>query len=272
MGSRTFADIPRHVHAATGILTQRFLRRGPSISRLFDMVAIESVLYQIFLVETDLWTNPTASDGGLEVDFWLQAEKLLNHLTLSPDQSIALDSPVLGIPVSLFRLALALRQQYRSPSPLACEEIRTEVEAWEAILFCNPTSESCCGSTEETLDSNQRYNNDTTSLFIIVVSLLLEQVLHPDMCVGPPIPASQGCWQITKAMDILRHYESDQGWAKYFIANWPVYTLGFFLTNDEDKVLLSEDMQRRWDETRFAQVRRFRSDLDTTWGLYSHPV
>jgi len=266
MGLGTYTDIPMHVDAATRILTMRLLNGYMTIDHLFDRLAVESVLYQIFLVTTGLWTQPPGEDYDFDAEFWHRAEGLLDRSTFFPGRSTSFNSPVLGVPVSLFRLALTLRQQYRTgfaPDMDALRHIRDEVEDCEVVLLCKQDAES--QMENETLTDEEVYYRDSRCLYTLIVSLLLEQLSRCDISTGPPLPESSDSWQVRRAIRILRRHAHADGWSRCFIGNWPVYTLGVFMRAPEDQEVIRADLQRRWELTKFAQVHRFRGDLETIW-------
>lgn len=274
MGRGTYTDIPRHVNAATRILTMRLFNGPLSISRSFDRLAVESVLYQIFLVTTGLWSDQIPLDYDFDARFWLQAEKLLDQSKLFPGRSNSLNSPVLGVPVTLFRLALSLKQRYQSPfrqDQATLDQLRSELEEWEALVLCG--HELDCLSEYEQPNRQHRFYQDAGYLYILIASLLLDQLTgnenqnedNGQSRAEPPRPAPIESWQIRKATQILRRYQHDDEWKLCFIGNWPVYTLGFFMSRSEDVQLVRDDMHRRWNLTRFAQLARFINDLEASF-------
>lgn len=243
------------------IIALRLLDRPMGIDRLFDFLAVESVLYHIFHMTTGLWTELSGPNYDSYIDFWYQAENLLDRSSFTT-ASRRLDSPVIGIPIALFRLALLLRQQRRNSLPLTMDmqSIRSEVLGYEMMLFGSQELQS----TSDNLAIPEEYYKDARSLYAIIVSLLWKQML-PHSEPGPPLEVSVDCWQIRQAIQVFKKYEHDDGWARCFIGNWPTYTLGFFMSAAEDKEVIQAEMQRRWDLTKFAQVNRYIGDLQGTW-------
>src|ERR1700712_2090611 len=115
MGRGTYTDIPRHVNAAIRILRLRLMDRPFSIDRPFDRLAVESVLYQIFLVTMGSWSHPAQLDYQFDAGFWLRAENVLAQSMLFPGPSILTNSPVLGVPLAIFKLVLSIKQLRQSP-------------------------------------------------------------------------------------------------------------------------------------------------------------
>ncbi|KAJ3533901.1 hypothetical protein NM208_g7776 [Fusarium decemcellulare] len=264
----TEIDCPQHVHAAARILTLRLLRRPVGIGRLFDRLAIESVMYQMFGMMTGLWSDSTQADYKFDLSFWEGAEKLLGRSTLLPGASRGFDSPVLGIPVSLFRTVLSLRQYFRSggsPDPQNLSRVQADVSAWEAQVLSDQSL--LPGSPPETEGPNPRekYVEDACYLFAMVASLLLEQISQSDIVPRLPMMVSRDCWQARLGMQILEQNAYDERWTRSFIANWPIYTLGLFLESDADRKSIQVEFRRRWDLTKFTQVTHFRCDLEDIW-------
>lgn len=271
MGRGTLADIPQHVNAAVRILRLRLLGRPQSISRPFDRLAVESVLYQIFLVTTGSWSEPIELDDQFDSEFWLQAEMLLDRSTLFPNRSMSFNSPVLGIPFTLFKLALAIKQLYQHPSgldPHVLEQYRTELGNWEAAVLLDQDLD--CLGVDETLNRAHQIYKDATYLYILNASMLIEQLSIAKPTIGPPQVHPVSSWQVIKAREILRGHQHDGEWARCFIGNWPVYTLGFFMSTCDDIEIIRSDLQSRWELMKFSQIARFREDLEQTWARRGH--
>ena len=269
MGRGTYSDIPRHVNAATRILTMRLLEGQIQIKRLFDRLAIESLLYQIFLATTGLWLDPVGLDYEFNAEFWFRAEDLLERSTFFPDQPRSVNSPVLGVPVSLFRLTLSLKQQLQCPfrrDQDTIDQLRGEVEMWEAALLCNRELDVELFPGDAVKNRQQSYYRDALYLFAVIASVMFEQLsLEVDVADGLPMAMPSDCWQVAKAVQILEARRNDDGWASCYMGNWPTYTLGFFMSSAEHIDLIRSELQRRWDLVKFSQVARFRNDLEQTW-------
>jgi hypothetical protein len=266
MGRGTYTDIPRHVNAAIRILTLRLLERPKQISRPFDRLAVESVLYQVFLVTTGSWSNPIDIEYRFDSHFWLQAEKLLAHSTLFPNRSMSFNSPVLGIPFTLFRLALSIRQLYQDPHGVdlqILEEYKADLGNWEGAVLCDQDLD--CVDPDETPNCAHQVYKDAAYLYILNASMLIEQLSQGLAKPGPPQAHQVDSWQLNKAREILLAHQDDDEWARCFIGNWPAYTLGFFMSTPEDIDLVRCEMRRRWNFMQFGQVGRFTTDLETTW-------
>ncbi|KAF5552696.1 transcriptional regulatory [Fusarium mexicanum] len=132
LGWGTRSDIAQHVTAATRIVTLRLLDKPAGIQRLFDRLAVESVIYQQFLLSTGLWSESSQCDFVFDPDFWNGVEKLLDRSTLLSGAPWNVESPVLGVPLSFFRTAMILRECYRSGvslEPEVLSRIRDEISS-----------------------------------------------------------------------------------------------------------------------------------------------
>ena len=262
MGRGTYGDIPFHLAAATKIIQLRFMNNPTVVlDRLFDRLAVESVMYQIFLVSTGLWTgDPTHANYRYDPHFWLQCEALLARSTLFPGQPAASNSPVLGVPCALFKLILSIKQLLSSPllyDEDTVKHLKSEVAYWEAALTLQ----------NEQAKRDRTICDDATLLYILIASLLCEQLSTSRelLFTGLPQPASSPSWQLQALAEILQRRHMDDEWGRCFVANWPVYTAGFFVTDLHHIGLVREDLSGRWARSNFAQVARYKNDLETTW-------
>ncbi|ETN43748.1 uncharacterized protein HMPREF1541_02907 [Cyphellophora europaea CBS 101466] len=274
LGLTTFSDIPRHVEAAIQLLRLRFFTgHDGAIRRPFDRIAIESVLYQVFLTAMGSWCQRIEQDFHFDAEFWLQAEKLLAQSTLFPSEPATVNSPVLGVPMSLFRLVLSIKQIYQGPNRQDQETInhlRDELDEWEAMVLRNDDLDLAASRSEL---SHYEIYKDAAFLYILAASLLLDQAdefLFDGTEILEPRPSSS--WQVAKMIQILQDHAEDYEWAKCFIGNWPLYTIGFFMETQDEIELVRADLQRRWDISGFSQVARFRGELETAWAGRAAPA
>lgn len=239
----------------------------------FDHLALESVLYQMFLTSTVLWSDD-APLAEFDLEFWLKAEQLLDASVMFPNKPNSINSPVLGVPIALFRLAIQTKQACQHPglqSVIEMERLYDEIREWEAIVLGPHGVE--LAPKDDAFGRQQTYYDGATHLYILVVSLLFEQVQR--LLETGSVPESQvtrlpetvprHTWQVQKALRILSHFGHDDDWASSYIGNWPIYTLGFFLDNTSDINLIQNEMDRRWSMTKFMQISRFRNDLEAAW-------
>lgn len=261
------------------VLTLRFFKLPLTVLQPFDRLAIESVLYQMFLTSTVLWSDE-APLTEFDLQFWLQAEERLEQSVMFPGKPTSMNSPVLGVPVALFRLAIQAKHAYQHPElqdDSSLELLRLDVEKWESAVLSNqtidPLAEGDFGSRQQT------YYEGASYLYVLIISLLLEQASKtpeydaqstPHQC-HLPEAVPHHTWQIQKALDILRAFKDDDEWSSCYIGNWSIYTLGFCLTDSEDIELIRDEMNRRWAFTKFMQIPRFHNDLETSWNVRGQP-
>ena len=232
------------------------------ITRPFDRLAVESVLYQIFLVTTNHWSRHSRKhDFVFDVKFWLDCEALLTRSTMFPGRSTSCNSPVLGIPIPLFKLNLTIKRMCDNLKLLTAEtlaHLQHDTSYWEAALTLG--REHCV--------VQRSLCDDATFLYILIASLLTEQLGHclKDEGASPPCSVSSNKWQLGGMLEILRRRHNDGGWHRTFVANWPVYSVGIFVRSPEDRTLVREAMRRRWARSNIYMCSRYMQDLEFFWG------
>lgn len=267
LGWGTHSDVAQHVNAATRIVTLRLLDKPAGIQRLFDRLALESVIYQQFLLSTGLWSESSQSDFVFDPDFWDSVEKLLDRSSLLSGAPWNVESPVLGVPLSFFRTAIILRECYRSGvslDPAVFSQIQQEVQFWEAQL-CDPDSESIYTSTDTVRKIPSLKIRDETYLYALVASLLLEEISESGSRGTMPSVVSRDKWQIKLFLRILKSHQGSREWARSYAGNWPAYTLGVFVSSPEDRLVVKEDLEASWEVTRMTYALRYCRDLDIIW-------
>jgi hypothetical protein len=231
----------------------------------------------MFLTSTVHWSDP-APLTEFDLRFWIQAEDLLERSAMFPGPR-SLNSPVLGVPVALFRLAIQAKEAYQHPQQydeVALARLRREIEVWEGIVLSNGRIDTLVDGHSPS--TQQTYYEGASYLYVLIISLLLEQIEQNSWWHGPQIPphnqlpnaVPRDAWQIRKALFILQQFESDDDWCNCYIGNWSVYTLGFFLSDPKDIALVRNEMKRRWESTKFIQAARFHEDLEKAWEQRSH--
>lgn len=253
------------------IVTIRYFNTPAAISRTFDKLVLESVLFSMFLVSIGLWSDEYNPHNTFDPAFWLRAEEWLNQINIFPTPSPGTNSPVIGVPVALLKLLILVRQ-LRHDLLLAdvhlLRDLKREVSSWERSILCAPSLE---GSVDDELEDPQsQITRDSSSLYVISASILTEQILAGDSSTTAPSAHDPDCWKLRRARSILRKYQDNEMWSRFFTSSVPVYTIGFFMTRNEDINLVRQDLQRRWDFTRFGFILRERSDLEATWARRGH--
>lgn len=248
------------------IVTLRYFSTPAAISRPFDRLVLESVLFSMFLVSIGLWSNEYNPNNTFDPAFWLRAEQLLNEMNIFPTPSPGANSPVIGVPVGLLKLLLLVRQ-LRHDLLIAdvhmLRDLNLEVMSWERSILCASDLEG--SEVDEPEDLQSQITRDSSALFVIIASILTEQILTGDSNTTAPSVRHADCWKLRHATKILRKYQDNETWSRFFTSSVTVYTIGFFMTRNEDINLVRQDLQRRWDLTKFGFILRYRSDLEATW-------
>lgn len=280
-GHGTYADIPGHLKAASRILESRILHPATGTTtteteRLFDIVSTESVLYHTFHATVGLWTDSSDdadSDCPFDLNFWKRAESYLSgpDTFLDATDSRGFTSPVLGVSPSLSRLALQLRQLYRNTLEISnidlqeLQELQEEVAHWERALLLQSEFGTGLEGCRRPESVREEFHRDATALYTLVVSFLFTKLLesqHDDFCC---IDTASNRWQLKKAIEVVQRNKSNDGWMRCYVGNWPIYTLGFFMPDPEERTVMTDDLQRRWQLTKMAQSRRFLDDIESAW-------
>jgi hypothetical protein len=135
--------------------------------------------------------------------------------------------------------------------------LQSEVSYWEAAITLG----------QERSTVQRSLCDDATFLYILIASLLVEQLTKHIKHGGqePPHPEPISCWQLGGMLKILRRRHDDEGWHRTFVANWPVYTVGLFVSTVHDVVLVRNTMERRWRRLNIYMVSRYIRDLEIFW-------
>ncbi|CAH0050793.1 unnamed protein product [Clonostachys solani] len=264
----TNCDIPQHIQAGIRLLTLHVLNKPLAVSRLFDRLSLESVMYAVFISTASLWSDSTGSHFTFDNVFWNRAEQVLGQTNFFPENSGSSDSPVLGVSVSLFRIALSLRHIFRTgilPEPSELQRLQHDVADWEGLLLEDQNLLNYLPDDPQGRDFQEDYHKTAIHLFTLVTSLLLGQILRGGVLAGLPQTISRGSWQMSLAIQIVEKYANDRVWATCFIVQWPIYTLGVLMELPEDRQLIRKQLQQSCDVTSFAQVARYSYDLETIW-------
>ncbi|KAK5044729.1 hypothetical protein LTR84_010503 [Exophiala bonariae] len=268
-GQETHKDTPRHINAAVKIVALRHFNIPAAISSPFDRLVLESVLLSMFLTSMGLWSEEFNTNGTFDLAFWLAAERLLAQESKPLTVKAGINAPVLGVPVALLKLLLLVRQirpQRELADQAKLRDLKLEISQWEAHLIGQSLDSRFPPKGEITVGPpNTRIVQDSSTLFIIVASILMEQILVGDANDTCPSTRDQDCWRKRYAMSILRTYQHDETWSRFFTTTMAVYTLGFFVSHSREIDLVRKDLQSRWDVTNFGHIIRYRRDLDAVW-------
>jgi hypothetical protein len=263
-GRGTTADMQRHVEAVTKLLFLRIQAAPSVIGRPFDRLGVECSLHQVFLVSMAIWTDRAAQK--LDLKFWTFTEALLDQSNLYLNKPEGFRTPIVGIPASLLRVSMVLRHQYRGVDQVdqaALDDIRPWVAFWEKKS--DQLANGIIGA-EKDMKASEKIRQDASHLYAVVISLVFSQLYHRGRpLAGHPEPAF-GCErQLKRAMAIVLDHREDDAWARYFMCDWAVYTLGLLASDPDDIENIRWDMQRRWEMSRSGQSMRYWNDLESMW-------
>ncbi|THX49331.1 hypothetical protein D6C76_02372 [Aureobasidium pullulans] len=241
MGHGTYDDIPVHLSAAIRLLDQQFFQADSAPTLMpSQLVTVESVIYQVFLVRMGLWSKPP-EEGRPRT--W--------------------NSPVLGVEFELYKVFLMIRKLWDSDRSTvdfkrAVHQLKTKITPWE--LTVGMQGKHCIEGDTEILSVTQ----DATALFVIGASLLVSQL--PGSIKGAiPLPFVIDDSRLLQAKSILKRRAGDQRWGRSHLPNYPLYVLGFFMRSDEDIALVRRDMQQRLQQMAWSMIDRFWRDLESVW-------
>jgi len=197
----------------------------------------------------------------VDAEFWLQAEKSLQVLTY-PDASLAANSPVLGIPLSLHKIILSIVQFCRDPCKDAqrLTQLKSEMKYWESMVIEDKALTSSTGAGD--------LCRHATMMYILSASLMLEWVPRSlDVKVFQPrnIRRSSNQWQVRKAMDILRCPSTREQWTNCYLGCWPTLIFGYAVDTKEDVALIRKDLEERWNCLQFTEVSLVMNELESVW-------
>lgn len=112
MGHGTYDDIPLHLSVAIRLLDHQFFQADSVLTlKPSQLVTVESVIYQVFLVRMSLWSKAPEEGQRLVFDpmFWLKCEALLLRSVPFPGTPRTWNSPVLGVEFELYKAFLMIR-------------------------------------------------------------------------------------------------------------------------------------------------------------------
>jgi hypothetical protein len=176
-------DASKHVAGAMHLLKLRYSSNNASSSlsmtRPFDRITAESVLYQAFLLSM---RRPFAVDFQIDHHFLASTEHILESPTFQ-DASSAANSPVLGVPLPLYRLILDVIHLGNSPNGVDAQtssKLKREMKYWETVAIevdddCrisqSPASTPCPPSPPH---QHPHPHPEALALYVLAGSLLLD--------------------------------------------------------------------------------------------------
>lgn len=279
IGDETHDDISIHVGAAVQVLARRFLQPGAELGfkRPVDRLVVESVIYQIFQLEMGFWSDDSGEGLAYQFDprFWLKCEGLLRGPSTSPELPNANTSPVLGIPMAIYKLMLMIRRLWTmNPKPPDFNHSLTRLEAelgsWERYGLLEHENESLFASCKPPIAvSSHSIVGHATIIMVTCASLLVHQLRRQPH--GSPVaPNDEESGELVdRIISILRYRKGDHQWTSCHVATYPIYVAGYFMRSEEEISLVRSEMQQRFEDLHWRQVSRFWDDLETVWRMRS---
>lgn len=288
-GPDTVNDAPKHVAGAIQLLTLRYNDTlfSAAVSSAYDRIMIESVLYQTFLLAL---RNPFSPSFHVDSFFLESTETLLASLTFW-EASVAANSPVLGIPVSFYRLLLDIVQLGNSPgeqNAAVGADLKGQMRQWEDLVLEIEESNEIPAATIV-----QEYCHwDAVALYTLAGSLLLDWIIELRESEAPtkgtgdspspspssslatdaasvseisPPPPPPPRWQLFRALSILRRPGRTESWTRCYLASWPTMVLGYAVDNHEDIGLIRQLLRSMREYLGYGEIERILADLEVAW-------
>jgi hypothetical protein len=275
IGDGTHDDISIHVSAAVQVLERRFLQSGTKLGLEcpVDRLVVESVLYQIFQLEMGFWSDVTGKGLAYQFDprFWLKCEGLLRGSSTTPGPIDASTSPVLGIPMAIYKFMLMIRRLWIiDPRPPeftnSLKQVETELASWKRYELLESENDNSLASCQSPMPaSSHSLVGHATLIMVTCASLLLHQIRG--QAHNPPSPPDdeEGGKMVDRIISILRSRKGDHQWTSCHVATYPIYVAGYFMRSEEEISLVRAEMQQRFEDLHWRQVSRFWEDLESVW-------
>ena len=275
MGNGTYDDTSTHVNAAVQVLERRFFQSAVTadLEQKTDRLVVESVIYQIFQLEMGFWSDNAGKNPAYQSDprFWLKCERLLRGSSTCPGLPDASTSPVLGIPMAIYKLMLMIRRLWimdSRPSGFynSLNQLGTELGKWTQYELLDTKNEDTLVSCQSPmLAPSHTIVGHATTIMVICASLLLNQ-LRGQLPGFPVAPANEECGgQADRIVSILRFRKGDHRWTSCHVGTYPIYVAGYFMRSEEEIGLVRVEMQQRFENLHWGQVSRYWEDLETVW-------
>ena len=262
-------DARKHVAGAMKLLNVRY-DGGASLcaARTFERVIAESVMYQALLLATRSPFNPYFN---IDSSFFSRTADILEP-GAHRDFTAANNSPVLGAPISLYRLimdTIDLHKNPRGPAPGELIRMRAEMGFWESLVV----NEGTPGFKSPLTNSLNIY---VVTLYILAASLLLEWVVcssanrsHVDVIAlrdqGYEGAGGGSSWQIDRAIAIVRKPEAFRVIARCFLASWPMQILGYAVGEEGDVATVRSMLKAMRARMGYGEIQRILEELEEIW-------
>jgi hypothetical protein len=257
--------------------------------RPMDRVAAESVLYQALLL---CIRRPFQFDFPLDPSFLDLMEETLQIPTFA-ELSPSRNSPVMGVPLALWRLIFNIAQVcilHVLPTVEELDALRTRVSYWEAMVA--PLSLECRPDPQSTT-----YSEHALFLFVLAASLYLSMVTQlidarrqrltagdelynnsfwpkrDDVAAAAAttpfagVPPHRGAMQeqLGRALDHLRAPAVLDKWKRCYLGLWPTLIFGHAVRHQDDVALIRSVLEAMQQYTGYGEVPRVLAELEIVW-------
>lgn len=222
--------------------------------------------------------KPFAPNFHVDEQFLDRSEHVLNTRKLIDILSEG-DSPVLGLPLPLYRLITDLIDFLNSPkhpSEAFVIRMREEIETWEGLVLVDDGAARYPSSMTS-------FHKDAVTLFVLGASLLLDYVAESSFSNHMSTPQvsrntqdrwnpqqqalSAPRWQVQRAFEILRRPAAYETWTRCFLGAWPMLILGYSVTSSEDISLIRGVLTQMVERMGYGEIQRILDDLEGVWTM-----
>lgn len=216
--------------------------------------------------------QPFASTFDIDPDYLSDTIEALESLPF-PDISVSANSPVLGVPATLYRLLLQIiRAVSTSGKTEVCTrlELKRAMKVWEDSLFAT-RSESC---------TDQAYS-EACELYILAGSLLSDLLI--EMPIEMVTPESSQCsfisnlfrrwdavsnfprWQVEQALHKFRSPHMRRYWTSCYLGSWLFLVFGHAVETEADEELIRDLLDSACRNLGYGELARHKTELETFW-------
>ncbi|KAF9885519.1 hypothetical protein FE257_012847 [Aspergillus nanangensis] len=253
-----------HVAGAMALINAR-LNHNPSslsITRAIDRVALESVIYQAFLLSTGRPLTPS---------FFIHPRCLSRIESLLEPAKSPQSSPILSLPLSLYRLIWDIVELCHDPTHTeerAIQHLALELARWEnSVLQSNPTASPNPKSAESRHACFQTLYVIAASILFgwISGSLAVPLTMQFPVLARSVLPTRLPPWQMRHALSLLNQPEVVDPWAQSFLAAWPILIFGLAARSKGEAMLIRDVLVRMRDRMGYGFAQRTLGELEVEW-------
>ncbi|KAK5057482.1 hypothetical protein LTR84_011482 [Exophiala bonariae] len=177
----------------------------------------------------------------------------------SEDDSNAINSPVLGIPRTIYWLILRISRQCRKQSRTKecwgkLRRLDSDLQMWEHAL--RPAS--------DIIQADQTHFDGMARLYIYCARLILTWLCDTEQKAF--LSRSEPVWQcLQDVVTILRHADESLGIARRFLLRWPLLILGHAVTSEKEVNLLEGVLRTLWEVSKWGDVKMTWEKIKSMW-------